>query len=39
MPTTWPEMLASAPPLLPGLIAALVWIAPVMYARVALHPG
>src|SRR6478609_6297037 len=27
MPTSWPLALTSAPPLLPGLIAALVWIA------------
>src|SRR5580765_1864562 len=27
MPTSWPEALTRAPPLLPGLIAALVWIA------------
>ena len=28
MPITWPEALTRAPPLLPGLIGALVWIAP-----------
>jgi hypothetical protein len=27
MPTTWPALLTSAPPELPGLIAASVWIA------------
>ncbi len=30
MPTTWPARLTSAPPELPGLIAASVWIAPAM---------
>ena len=29
---TSPERLTSAPPLLPGLIAALVWMAPVVGA-------
>ena len=28
MPITWAEVLTRAPPLLPGLIGALVWIAP-----------
>jgi hypothetical protein len=27
MPTSWPDMFTSGPPLLPGLIAASVWIA------------
>ena len=29
---TWPDALTSAPPLLPGLIGALVWIAPASVA-------
>ena len=39
MPITCPEALTSAPPLLPGLIGALVWIAPGSVAAVRAWPA
>jgi hypothetical protein len=39
MPITCPEALTSAPPLLPGLIGALVWIAPGSAAAVRPWPA
>ena len=38
-PTSWPSQLTSAPPLLPGLIAASVWMADTSSACRPLSPG
>ena len=39
MPTSWPLALTSAPPLLPGLMAAEVWIALVTTGSDCAWPG
>src|ERR1700753_1812246 len=39
MPTSWPPQFTRAPPLLPGLMAASVWIASISSAACPFSPG